>query len=197
MALLKVIRTLRNKWYYYFNLLNFKFHNVEIPNDFVINGRIYISNNGTIKIGNKFKANSGKNNNPIGGDIILRLVCHKGASIKIGDHVGISNSTFVAKEKIDIGNNVLIGGSCRFWDTDFHSLNSLDRISNSNFNVNSKSILIENNAFIGGGCILLKGSHMGKNSILAAGSVLASTVPMNEIWGGNPAKFIKKTTVYG
>ena len=40
--------------------------------------------------------------------------------------------------------------------------------------------------------IILKGCTIGDNSIIAAGSVVCSDVPAGEIWGGNPAKFIKK-----
>lgn len=33
---------------------------------------------------------------------------------------------------------------------------------------------------------------IGERSIIAAGSVVVKDVPPDEVWGGNPAKFIKK-----
>ena len=33
---------------------------------------------------------------------------------------------------------------------------------------------------------------MGKNAVVAAGSVVSKSIPDNEIWGGNPAKLIRK-----
>ncbi len=50
--------------------------------------------------------------------------------------------------------------------------------------------LLKENAWIGAGSTIL-GVTVGKNSIVAAGSVVAKDVPDNCIVGGNPAKFIK------
>ena len=68
--------------------------------------------------------------NPIGGDTVLRLVVGKGAELVIGNHVGISNSTIFSKNRIEIGDYVYIGGSCKIWDTDFHTLDPIDRMHN-------------------------------------------------------------------
>ena len=40
--------------------------------------------------------------------------------------------------------------------------------------------------------IILKGVHIGARSIVATGSVVTKSIPADEIWGGNPAKFIRK-----
>ena len=108
--------------------------------DYKINGLIKIYNKGKIQIGKKFKANSGLNFNPIGGDTILRLSCHSDAILTIGDNCGISNSTIVCSKKIVIGNNVLIGGSCKIWDTDFHSTDFTKRTSKTD--IKSKPISV-------------------------------------------------------
>lgn len=46
-------------------------------------------------------------------------------------------------------------------------------------------------AFIGTCSIITKPCRIGENSIVAAGSVVTKDIPDNEIWGGNPARFIK------
>ncbi len=179
---------------YYFNNINnftFNYQNVKLESKPTIAGKVFVSNRGNLIIGSGLQANSGKNRNPIGGDTILRLICLKNAELNIGNNVSISNSTIVAKHKVTIEDNVMIGGSCRIWDTDFHSLDYRIRGTEHDIAIN-KAILIKKNAFIGGGTLILKGVTIGENSIVAAGSVASKSIPNDEIWGGNPAKFIRK-----
>lgn len=51
---------------------------------------------------------------------------------------------------------------------------------------------IGDGCFIGANSIICKDVKIGKNSIIAAGSVVTKDIPDNEIWGGNPARYIKK-----
>ena len=55
-----------------------------------------------------------------------------------------------------------------------------------------KEVEIEENVWIGERSIVLKGSKIGKNSIIGAGSVVAGDIPENCIFAGNPAKFLRK-----
>lgn len=55
--------------------------------------------------------------------------------------------------------------------------------------------IIEDEVWLGANVIILKGVKIGKNAVIAAGAVVNKDVPANEIWGGVPAKFIKKRTV--
>ncbi|WP_339627070.1 acyltransferase [uncultured Winogradskyella sp.] len=174
------------------NKINIYIENVSIKN-YKIKGKIKIYNQGNISIGENFKANSGKNYNPIGGDTILRLICHENAKLILGSNVGISNTTIVCSTGIIIEDNVLIGGGCKIWDTDFHSLDYKIRgTKGDRFNNKRESIKIKKNAFIGGGSTILKGVTIGEKSIIATGSIVVKSVPDGEVWGGNPAKFIKK-----
>jgi hypothetical protein len=77
---------------------------------YTICGRIFVRNQGKISLGSNFKGNSGLSCNPIGGDHILRLITNKGAFIRIGKNVGISNSTIYSRRQIIIEDGVLIGG---------------------------------------------------------------------------------------
>lgn len=52
--------------------------------------------------------------------------------------------------------------------------------------------MIGDNVLIGAHSIILKGVTIGNNAVVAAGSVVSRSIPANELWGGNPAKFIKK-----
>lgn len=157
----------------------------------LLHGFPYIKNYGVIKIGSGFRCNSGRDYNPIGGDTVCRLVVYKNAELVIGNNVGISNSTIVCQERVEIEDCVLIGGGCRIWDTDFHSQDPYIRTSARDNDVKTSPVIIRKRAFIGGGSIVLKGVEVGENSIVAAGSVVTKSIPPDQIWGGNPARFIR------
>jgi maltose O-acetyltransferase len=53
-------------------------------------------------------------------------------------------------------------------------------------------IHIKEGAFIGSGSLILGGVTIGRGSIVAAGSVVTKSIPDHEIWGGCPAKLIKR-----
>jgi len=188
-----VINIFRIYYYKNGNKYILRKNKVYFHDDFQIFGMLYIKNNGLIKIGNKFSANSGKNQNPIGGDTILRLITYRPEAIlKIGNNVGISNSTIVCWSRIEIEDNVLIGGSVKIWDTNFHSLDASIRTCENDNDRKTCPIKICKNAFIGGSSIILKGVTIGENSIIAAGSVVNKSIPDNVIAGGNPCKIIRK-----
>lgn len=158
-----------------------------------ISGLVFIKNKGSCVIGPGFSANSGSIFNPIGGDSICRIIIKVGACLYIGKNFGISNSTIFCERKICIGDNVVVGGGCKIWDTDFHPLDASKRRANDQETIARKSVSIGNDVWIGGGSIILKGVSIGNSSIIGAGSVVTKNIGSNEIWAGNPAKFIRST----
>ena len=154
-------------------------------------GTIFIRGTGTITIGNHVTITSCRETNPIGGDTKSILYAKQNGNISIGNHVGISNSAIVAMGNIEIGDNVLIGGNCKIYDHDFHSLDYDTRIKLGNQGVIAKPVVIKKGAFIGGHSIILKGVTIGEKSIVGAGSVVTRDIPDGEIWAGNPARFIR------
>lgn len=190
---------LLNKWLNnIYNRLVFRINRIDYSEFPQINGRIRIVCIGKIRIGEKNQFNSGSFYNPIGGDTILRLIVPtENSFLSIGNNVGISNSTIVCHDSVIIEDNVLIGGNCKIYDTDFHSIQTNDRLQAFNdisFDANAKTapIQIKKGAWIGGHCIILKGVTIGVNSVIGAGSVVSKDIPDNEIWGGNPIKFIRQ-----
>lgn len=174
-----------------YNWLLLKVKKVHYESYPIINGRINIFKNGSIQFGEGVKINSGKRFNVIGGDVRTVLSVSKGASLKIDDFTGISNSTIVCQDMVTIGKNVNIGGNCKIYDTDFHALEHKARKERKTDIPNTKPIRIKDHAFIGAHSIILKGVTIGSKSIIGAGSVVTKSVPDGEIWAGNPAKFIK------
>lgn len=159
-----------------------------------VNGIPYIvvARGGKFSIGNNFAMNNGIKGNPIGSYRRCTFFVDNGAELIIGDNVGISQTALICHKSIKIGNNVKIGGGVSVYDTDFHSLDP--EIRKSKYDLKKrieKPIVIKDNAFIGAHSIILKGVTIGENSIIGAGSVVTKSVPDNQIWAGNPAKFIR------
>lgn len=155
--------------------------------------KLIIQGSGKIIIGENFNIISGNYFNAIGRNIGAILRVDTNAKLIIGNNVGISCSSIWSKKNILIGNNVKIGADSIIMDADMHSLNYMNR---RNYlldieNTISSPIIIKDDVFIGTRSIICKGVIIGEKSIIAAGSVVTKSIPPNQVWGGNPAKFIK------
>ena len=158
-------------------------------------GMMFIRGTGNITIGNDVTITSCRETNPIGGDTKTILFAKQKGCIQIGNYVGISNSAIVALNSIIVEDDVMIGGGCKLYDHDFHSINFTERMMNPDPGVKSSPIHIKQGAFIGAHSIILKGVTIGKKSVVGAGSVVTHSIPDGEIWAGNPAKFIRKLEI--
>ncbi|MEI7811042.1 MAG: acyltransferase, partial [Ignavibacteria bacterium] len=113
------------------------------------------------------------------------------AELTIGDNAGFSGVSIFCSKKISIGDYFTCGGNVFIWDTDFHPLDYLERRKHNREKIIEKPIEIGSDVFIGANTIILKGVKIGGRSIIAAGSIVTKDIPCDEIWGGNPARFIK------
>jgi len=187
-----IIRALNRLVYSIHNLILIKRKKIVYKMYPKITGKIFIYGEGKISFGENVRINSSLPSNPIGGDAKMVISISTGASLEVGNHVGISNSTIVCTNHIKIGNYVKIGGNTKIYDTDFHSVEFENRRDYQKDVAVQKPVIIYDDAFIGAHSIILKGVTIGKGSIVGAGSVVTKSIPPGEIWGGNPAKFIKK-----
>ncbi|ENQ3078074.1 acyltransferase [Bacillus sp. WLY-B-L8] len=90
---------------------------------------------------------------------------------------------------IRIGNNVTIAPQAYLLahDASTKRLNGYTKVA---------SITIEDNVFIGARALIMPGVTVGKNSIVAAGSIVTKSVPEGSIVAGNPAKVISTVESY-
>jgi len=114
-----------------------------------------------------------------------------GAVIQIGDGCGLSGTTVVAAEHIEIGERVQIGSNASLVDTDFHPLRPEERARDFNAGATAP-IFIEDDVFIGMNSLILKGVTIGEGSVVGAGSVVSRDVPPRAIVAGNPASVLRK-----
>lgn len=88
-----------------------------------------------------------------------------------------SNCQIIAHKKIVIGKNVCIGPNTVIMDHD-HVFGK-NGVEKKKFK--SNDIIIEDGAWIGANCVILKGSIIRKNSVVGAGSVVSFEVPEGTI----------------
>lgn len=110
-----------------------------------------------------------------------------GADIRVGSNVFVNqNCTFYDLGGLDIADDVMIGPNVSII-TSGHPLEPSER---RNFVV-ARPIVIERNVWIAAGATIIGGVTVGKNSVVAAGSVVTRDVPSNTLVGGNPARIIR------
>lgn len=146
-------------------------------------GKLSIKNKGTFILKGDVEINSGYRANRINGYKCSCITIDKDAKLVLGKNVGLSNSIIYCSKQIEIGDDTLIGGDCKIIDMDFHPINPLERVNKNYSNVKKKPIKIGDNVFVGMNTIVLKGSRIGDNSIISAGSIVSNDIPENEIWG--------------
>lgn len=111
----------------------------------------------------------------------------KEAKLTIGNGCGFSGTRIRCGKSITLGDNVRCGANSYIADTDAHSDDyraGLDR-----------PVVIEDNVWLGMNVVVLKGVHIGKNSLIGANSVVTKDIPANSVAVGSPAKVIKTLEV--
>ena len=86
----------------------------------------------------------------------------------------------------------MIGANCKIFDNDFHSLDPRERRGEIYDNLVTKPVVIGKNVFVGCNSILLKGTRIGDNCVVGAGSVVSGTFEPGCVIAGNPARVIRK-----
>lgn len=137
-------------------------------------------NGGGVKIGNNCRIGTSSRNYHGGMPFPTALLCDgNGSQIIIGDNCRLNGVYIHAQKNITIGNNCVMASGVNIIDSNGHETNSLDRTKGRDL---PKEIVIGNNVWIGLNVIVLKGSIIGDNTIIAAGSVVKGIVPANSIY---------------
>lgn len=189
--LLNFPTTLRIKLYPRINRMILKAHgvvfgkNIQIPSNV-----LWLIRGARITIGDNFYLSSGNGVNPIASNLQADVYVEPGATLTIGNNVGMSSTRLWIHESARIGNNVKIGGCVLITDTDAHPMDYMARRS-SNEGTKSAPVVIEDDVWIGAHCIILKGVTIGARSVIGAGSVVTKSIPADCVAAGNPCRVIK------
>ena len=129
---------------------------------------ITIERGGKLIIGDKFKMRDG-----------AKIRVRKGALCIIEKNTSINcNNIIACRERIEIGNNVMMSPNVQIYDHD-HDFRVIGGIKVGKYK--TAPVKIGNNAWIGANTVILKGTTIGENTIIGAGSILKGTIPPNSI----------------
>jgi acetyltransferase-like isoleucine patch superfamily enzyme len=156
---------------------------------------IHISLRGRFEAGQKFTMCNWIGGYATGYSGRCKIEVRNGASLIIGNSVGMSIATIICHDNIVIHDNVKLGFGVHIFDTDFHAVNYKLRNESSTDIGKTNPIIIEENVLIGAHSMILKGVTIGKNSIIGAGSIVTKDIPSDVIAAGNPCKVIKQIII--
>ncbi len=115
-----------------------------------------------------------------------------GKNVNIGDNVRIS-----CCESVKIGDNVLMGSKVLIIDNSHGYYGELENNSLPQTPPNERELFcspvaIGDNVWIGEGSVIQQGVRIGRGSIIAANSVVTHDVSEKSIYGGVPARMLKR-----
>jgi acetyltransferase-like isoleucine patch superfamily enzyme len=120
-------------------------------------------------------------------------VAHRGvglARLSIGEFTSIGPSTIInVSEEVYIGKRCLISWNCDIMDTDFHEIVSAENKSGCSV---SAPVCVGDDVWIGAHSIVLKGTTIGNNCVIGAGSIVSGNIPSNSLAAGNPAQVLRR-----
>lgn len=114
-------------------------------------------------------------------------------TIRIGNNFYMGNFCSLSSNLL-IGNDVMLGSNVMFVGGD-HKIDFVEVPFNKSGRDQLKTTIIKDNVWIGSGSIIVHGITIESGCVIAAGSVLTKNTQKDEIWGGNPAKLIRKRSV--
>jgi len=113
------------------------------------------------------------------------LVLRRGSAVSAGCNVRAAGGAIEIGEDSGIGpGTVLVAAN--------HSVAPGLAYLRATWDETRTGVIIGQNCWIGSLCTLLPGVTVGDNAVVAAGSVVTRPIPPGELWGGVPARQLKR-----
>jgi acetyltransferase-like isoleucine patch superfamily enzyme len=116
-----------------------------------------------------------------------------GCKVEVGESTFIGRHTHIActedGSEIQIGGNGMISSYCQIRTGDSHSV----IVNGGGGRINhSASVALAEHCWLGEGSRILKGVHLGKDTVVSTGAIVTKSFPANVLIGGIPAKVLKE-----
>jgi len=126
--------------------------------------------------------NRGKNVS-IGEGTKIGAFCELGDGVIIGENCNIQAFVYIPSNVI-IMDDVFIGPSVIFTNDKYPPSKGKWK--------NDPPTIVKSSSIIGAGSIIMPNLVIGYKSVIGAGSLVTKNIPPNELWYGNPARFVRK-----
>ena len=117
------------------------------------------------------------------------VIIYGSGEVTIGCNVLVNGACIGCDQAITIEDDCLIS-DCFLADSDYHNLEPHLRHCPPGPKV-SAPIVIERNVWIGARATVMKGVHIGTDSVVGLGSVVRKSVPPGVVVTGNPQQIVK------
>jgi acetyltransferase-like isoleucine patch superfamily enzyme len=117
--------------------------------------------------------------------------------LEIGDgsYIGYQ-TTIVTGREVRIGRHVLIANRVFIAGDDSHPIDPIARMRHAPPSLeDTKSVWIEDGAWVGESATVLKGVRIGQGAVVAAHAVVTKPVPAYTVVAGNPARVVKELEI--
>src|SRR5688500_15205652 len=122
--------------------------------------------------------------------------------VEIGDDSVLVGAVFMCARHIRVGRRVIMSYNVTVADSDFHPIDpderERDAVANAPFGDRScrpalvaRPVVIEDDAWIGIGAMILKGVTVGAGARVGPGAVVTRDVPAGATVAGNPARAVE------
>ncbi|CUO81375.1 acyltransferase [Clostridium perfringens] len=148
-----------------FHMKDFKFSFINIISPFT---EIEINKKSKFIIGKMVRIRSGS-----------KIKIRRKAEVQIGDNTFFNHGCIVVcHDKIIIGKDVQLGPNVLIYDHDhdFRAKNGLKKLK-----YKTSPVIIGNNVWIGANTVILRGTKIGDNCVIGAGSVVSQNIPSESI----------------
>jgi acetyltransferase-like isoleucine patch superfamily enzyme len=123
------------------------------------------------------------------------------ARVTIGDYCYFTNAILLSDLELRIGNYVVIGWNATLADSDFHPIAPAERIDDAiacsplaegrpRPKIVRRSVVIEDDVWIGPSVTILKGVRIGAGAFVEPGALVTRDVPPRARVLGNPARIV-------